>query len=49
MTSPPKLEEKNVNFVLETVETILNTTEERRTGKKGEEQATDFFLDELTK
>jgi hypothetical protein len=34
LTSPPKLEEKNVNFVLETVETILKTTEERRTGKK---------------
>ncbi len=49
MTSPPKLEEKNVNFVLENVEKILNTTQERRTGKKGEEQVNSHFLSELTK
>lgn len=49
MTSPPKLEEKNVNFVLETVEEIVNSTQERRTGKKGEEQVNCLFLNELTK
>lgn len=49
MTSPPKLEEKNVNFVLEKVEEIVNSTQDRRTGKKGEEQVNNLFLNELAK
>lgn len=49
MTSLPKLDDKNINYVLETVQTITETTDNRRTGEKGEEQAKHVFLNELMK
>ncbi len=47
MTTFPKLDEKSINYVLETVEAITDSTEERRTGEKGEEQVNHLFLNEL--
>lgn len=49
MTSLPKLDEKSISYVLEMVETITESTDQRRTGEKGEEQANHLFLNELMK
>ncbi len=49
MTALPKLDEKNISYVLETVETVTESTDERRTGEKGEEQVNHIFLNELMK
>lgn len=49
MTTLPNLDDKNVNYVLETAETILKNTGDRRAGSKGEEQARHLFLNELMK
>ncbi len=49
MTTLPKLNDKNVNYVLETVETVLDRTRDRRAGSKGEEQARHILLNELIK
>ncbi len=49
MTTLPNLDDRNVNYVLETAETILESTDNRRAGSKGEEQARHLFLNELMK
>lgn len=49
MTTLPNLDDKNVNYVLETAEMILENTDDRRAGSKGEEQARHLFLNELMK
>ena len=49
MTSLPKLDEKSINYVLETVQTITESTEDLRTGNKGEEQVKRVFLNEFMK
>ena len=49
MTTLPNLDDRNVNYVLETAENILENTDDRRAGSKGEEQARHLFLNELMK
>ena len=49
MTALPNLDDRNVNYVLETAENILENTDDRRAGSKGEEQARHLFLNELMK
>ncbi|MBO5895896.1 MAG: hypothetical protein J6Q83_01230 [Clostridia bacterium] len=49
MTILPKLNDKNVNYVLETVEAVVDRTRDRRAGSKGEEQARGILLNELMK
>lgn len=49
MTTLPNLDDENVNYVFETAEYILENSEERRAGSKGEEQARHLFLNELMK
>ena len=49
MTTLPELEQKNINYVLETVETIIDSTPDLRTGEKGEKQVNNHFLNELMK
>lgn len=49
MTILPKLNDKNVNYVLETVEAVVDRTRDRRAGSKGEEQARNILLNELMK
>lgn len=49
MTTLPKLDDKNTNYVLETVETVLDRTHDRRAGGKGEEQARHILKNELIK
>ncbi len=49
MTTFPKLEEKNINYVLETIETIDSSTDDLRTGEKGEARVAHLFLYELMK
>ncbi len=49
MTTLPKIEETNINYVLETAENVLQNTDNRRAGSKGEEQARHLFLYELMK
>lgn len=49
MTALPKLDAKSINYVLETIETVTDSTEERRAGEKGEEQVNHLFLNELMK
>lgn len=49
MTTLPKLSDKNVNYVLETVEAVLDRTHDSRAGSKGEEQARHILLNELIK
>ena len=49
MTILPKLNDKNVNYVLETVEAVADRTRDRRAGSKGEEQARHILLNELMK
>lgn len=49
MTALPKLDEKNANYVLEMAETVVEKTDNRRAGSKGEEQARHLFLNEIMK
>lgn len=49
MTTSPYLEEENINYVLETVETITKNTGNRRAGEKGEEETKNILLNELMK
>ena len=49
MTALPKLDEKNANYVLEIAETVVEKTDNRRAGSKGEEQAERLFLNEIMK
>ena len=45
MTTSPYLEEENINYVLETVETITKNTGNRRAGEKGEEVTNQYIED----
>ncbi len=49
MTASPKLETKNVDYVLDTAELVLNSSRERRAGSSGEEQVQHIFMNELKK
>lgn len=49
MTASPTLETKNIEYVLDTAEQILNSSKERRAGSVGEEQAQHIFMNELKK
>lgn len=49
MTALPKLDDKSISYVFETVQSITETTDNRRTGEKGEEQVNHIFLNELMK
>lgn len=49
MTASPNLESKNIEYVLDTAELILNSSKERRAGSSGEEQVQHIFLNELKK
>lgn len=49
MTASPNLESKNVEYVLDTAELILNSSRERRAGSAGEEQAQHILMNELIK
>ena len=49
MTTLPNLDDENVNYVFETAEYVLQNSEERRAGSKGEGQARHLFLNELIK
>ena len=49
MTASPTLETKNIEYVLDTAEQVLNSSKERRAGSVGEEQAQHIFMNELKK
>lgn len=49
MTTHPQLDDKSISYVLETVQIITESTENRRAGGKGEEQAQHILLNELMK
>lgn len=49
MTASPNLEQKNIEYVLDTAELVLNSSRERRAGSSGEEQAQHIFMNELKK
>lgn len=49
MTASPNLETKNIEYVLDTAELVLNSSRERRAGSVGEEQAQHIFMNELKK
>lgn len=49
MTTLPHLEDSSISYVLETVEIITESTGERRTGQKGEKQASHILMNELMK
>ncbi len=49
MTASPNLESKNVEYVLDTAELVLNSSRERRAGSSGEEQVQHIFMNELKK
>ena len=49
MTTLPKLDDKNANYVLEMAETVVEKTDNRRAGSSGEEQARHLFLNEIMK
>ena len=49
MTASPNLETKNVDYVLDTAELVLNSSKERRAGSVGEEQTQHIFMNELKK
>ncbi len=49
MTATPNLESKNVEYVLDTAELVLNSSKERRAGSSGEEQVQHIFMNELKK
>ena len=49
MTASPKLETKNIDYVIDTAELVLANSKERRAGSNGEEQAQHIFMNELKK
>ena len=49
MTASPNLETKNIEYVLDTAELVLNSSKERRAGSVGEEQVQHIFMNELKK
>ena len=49
MTASPNLESKNVEYVVDTAELVLNSAKERRAGSPGEEQAQHILMNELKK
>lgn len=49
MTASPNLEIKNIEYVLDTAELVLNSSKDRRAGSSGEEQVQHIFLNELKK
>ncbi len=49
MTTLPRLDEKNISYVLENVEYITEKETELRTGNKGEKYAQKYFTTELMK
>lgn len=49
MTASPNLESKNADYVLDTAELIINSSNRRRAGSPGEEQAQHIFMNELKK
>lgn len=49
MTASPNLESKNIEYVLDTAELVLNSSRDRRAGSPGEEQAQHIFMNELKK
>ncbi len=49
MTASPTLESKNIEYVLDTAEQVLNSSKERRAGSVGEEQVQHIFMNELKK
>ena len=49
MTASPKLETKNIDYVIDTAELVLANSKERRAGSDGEEQAQHIFMNELKK
>ena len=49
MTASPQLENKNIEYVLDTAGLVLNSSRERRAGSNGEQQAQHIFMNELKK
>lgn len=49
MTASPSLEQKNVDYALDTTELVLSSSKERRAGSIGEEQVQHIFMNELKK
>ncbi len=49
MTTLPKLSDKNVNYVLETVDNITRNSHDRRAGSSGEAQVRHILMNELMK
>ncbi len=49
MTTHPQLDDKSISYVLENVQIITESTENRRAGGKGEEQTQHIILNELMK
>lgn len=49
MTASPNLELKNVEYVLDTAELVLNSAKECRAGSPGEERTQHIFMNELKK
>lgn len=49
MTASPNLETKNLKYVLDTAELVINSSGNRRAGSVGEEQAQHIFMNELKK
>ncbi len=49
MTASPNLETKNIEYVLDTAELVLNSSKDRRAGSIGEKQAQHIFMNELKK
>ena len=47
MTASPYLETKNIQYVIDTAELVLNSSKDRRAGSVGEEQAQHIFMNEL--
>ena len=49
MTASPNLEPKNIEYVVDTTELVINSSSQRRTGSDGEKQVQRIFLNELKK
>lgn len=49
MTTLPTLNDKNVSYALEVLETVVNNTDDRRAGSEGEQAAKELFLGEMEK
>lgn len=49
MTASPNLESKNIEYVLDTAELVLNSSKDRRAGSTGEQQVQHILMNELKK